>query len=286
MTKRDAVVADLKTGKGNPAPPATKPDNAGSASAHRLKNITKDEATRHIHSYFLANITHEFRTPLSALNASVEFLLDEFNQLSRDEIHELLKSIHLSVTGLQTLIDNLLESTNIEAGRFTIRPRPIKLDDVVTEAVRVMRPLVDRRHQSVSVNKSSILPLVYGDHPRLTQVLVNLLSNACKFGPMGQTINLCTEFTGDGKVRVAVADRGPGIPPEDRTNLFHRFLRLDSPDGAQYGIGLGLSVVKIIVEEHGGEVGVDERPGGGSIFWFTIPLAEDEIQICYQFVTD
>lgn len=277
MVKRGAVVADCEVDNGEPASPASMLDNACSTSAHHLNDVDTREATRHIHSYFLANITHEFRTPLSVLNASVEYLLDEFNQLSRDEIHELLKSIHLSVIGLQTLIDNLLESTNMEAGRFTIRPGPIKIDDIVAEAIRVMRPFVNRRHQSVSVDKPSGLPLVYGDPSRLTQVLVNLLSNASKFGPMGQTINLYTEVTNDSKVRVAVADRGPGIPPEDRVNLFQRFLRLDSPDGAQYGIGLGLSVVKIIVEEHGGEVGVDERPGGGSIFWFTIPLAADEL---------
>jgi signal transduction histidine kinase len=277
MVKRGAVVADWEVDNGEPASPATMLDNADSTSAYHLKDVAMREATRHIHSYFLANITHEFRTPLSVLNASVEYLLDEFNQLSRDEIHGLLKSIHLSVIGLQTLIDNLLESTNMEAGRFTIRPGPIKIDDVVAEAIQVMRPFVDRRHQSLSVDKASSLPLVYGDPPRLTQVLVNLLSNASKFGPMGQTINLYIEVTNDSKVRVAVADQGPGIPPEDRVNLFQRFLRLDSPDGAQYGIGLGLSVVKIIVKEHGGEVGVDERPGGGSIFWFTIPLAANEI---------
>lgn len=286
MRDRDMVAADLNKDRGNMTTPVTKTDHTNSAVAQLLQNESRGEATRHIHSYFLANITHEFRTPLSALNASVEYLLDDYNQLSRDEIYELLKSIHLSVTGLQTLIDNLLESTNIEAGRFSIRPKPIELDNVVSEAVRIMRPFIDRRHQNVCVDVPSIIPLVCGDPLRLIQVLVNLLSNASKFGPMGQTIDISSEITGDGKVKVSIADRGPGIPSEYRANLFQRFLRLDSPDGAQYGIGLGLSVVKIVVEQHGGAVGVDQRPGGGSVFWFTVPLVGDESQGCYRFVTN
>ena len=277
MATEDAISANPKTRAGNPVSPATQSGIAGSAAIRQRQFASGDEPAGHVYSSFLANISHEFRTPLSALNASVEYLLDDFDQLTRNEIHELLSSIHLSVTGLQALIDNLLESANMEAGRFAIRPRPVRLGDVVAEALRIMQPLVNRRFQRVCVNKSSAFPLVYGDCPRLTQVLVNLLSNASKFGPMNQTISLYSEFAGDGKVRVAVADRGPGILLEDKASLFQRFQRLGSPDGAQYGIGLGLSVVKTIVKEHGGEVGVDERPGGGSIFWFTLPLAVDEI---------
>ena len=106
--------------------------------------VGENKALEQLRSYFLASITHEFRTPLSALNASVEFLLDEIEHLSKEETKDLLGSIHLSVTGLQTLIDNLLESISIEAGSFVVRSRPIELDDVVEEAVRVVKPLLDR----------------------------------------------------------------------------------------------------------------------------------------------
>jgi PAS domain S-box-containing protein len=241
-----------------------------------LRDITEEEAVQNLRSYFLANISHEFRTPLSALNASVELLLDEVEHLSPAEIQELLNSIHMSVTGLQTLIENLLESINIEAGRVNIRRCSTDLDEVCAEAIRVMQPLLDRRQQRLSLTKPPQLPLVSADPIRLTQVLVNLLSNASKYSPMGQAIDLSVEWVGDNLLRVAVADRGPGISPTDRKNLFRRFVRFGAQDGAQYGIGLGLSVVKAIVEEHGGEVGVDERPGGGSIFWFTLPLTGGE----------
>jgi two-component system phosphate regulon sensor histidine kinase PhoR len=241
-----------------------------------LRDITEEEAARNLRSHFLANISHEFRTPLSALNASVELLLDEVEHLSPAEIGELLNSIHLSVTGLQTLIDNLLESTSIEAGRSTIRRHPTDLDEVIAEAVRVMQPLLNRRQQRLLPERPAQLPLVSADPTRLTQVLVNLLSNASKYSPMGEAIDLSVERVGGDLLRVAVADQGPGISPADRANLFRRFVRLGDEDDAQYGIGLGLSVVKAIVEGHGGEVGVDERPGGGSIFWFTLPLTGGE----------
>jgi len=240
-----------------------------------LDDVVEDDmALQQLRSYFLASITHEFRTPLSALNASVEFLLDEIDHLSKDEIKDLLRSIHLSSTGLQTLIENLLESINIEAGRVTVRLRQIDLEDVVEEAVRVVRPLLSRRQQQLAICCPSWLPQVQGDPTRLQQALVNLLSNASKYGPMEQSIDLSIELLSGGFVRISVADRGPGISPSDREKLFHRFVRLDTPGSAQYGVGLGLSVVKAIIEEHGGAVGVDARPGGGSIFWFTIPVED------------
>jgi signal transduction histidine kinase len=243
-----------------------------------LDDIVDDDiALQQLRSYFLASITHEFRTPLSALNASVEFLLDEIDHLSKEEIKDLLRSIHLSSTGLQTLIENLLESINIEAGRVTVRLRPIDLDEVVEEAVHVVRPLLSRRQQQLVVYYPPGLPQVMGDATRLQQALVNLLSNASKYGPMEQDIDLAIELLANGIVRISVADRGPGISPSDREKLFHRFVRLDTPGSAQYGVGLGLSVVKAIIEEHGGAVGVDARTGGGSIFWFTIPVGDEGI---------
>jgi PAS domain S-box-containing protein len=237
-----------------------------------LQDVTQEEALQNLRSYFLANISHEFRTPLSALNASVELLLEELEDLSQAEIGNLLNSIHMSVSGLQTLIDNLLESLSIEAGRFRIRRRRTDFNEILLEAVRVMKPLLERRQQTLSLDQPDRLLRINADPTRLTQVLVNLLSNASKYGPLGKPIDVSLEEIDGHQLKVSVADCGPGIPTDERENLFSRFIRLDTQDNTQYGIGLGLSVVKAIVEEHSGTVGVEERPGGGSIFWFTIPL--------------
>jgi PAS domain S-box-containing protein len=240
-----------------------------------LRDTTEEKAAQRLRSYFLANISHEFRTPLSALNASVELLLEDIESLSLAEIVELLNSIHFSVSGLQTLIDNLLESTNIEAGNFRIRRRPTDFTNVILDAIRVMKPLIARRQQNLTLNEPPNIPLIYVDPTRITQVLVNLLSNASKYSPMETTIKLTLEIQEPDFLRVAIADRGPGISPVERSNLFRRFVRLGDHQETQYGVGLGLSVVKTIVEEHSGKVGVDERPDGGSVFWFTLPLNGD-----------
>jgi signal transduction histidine kinase len=116
------------------------------------------------------------------------------------------------------------------------------------------------------------IPEVTVDPTRFIQVLVNLLSNASKYSPMGKEIDLRIQPVNGSCLRIEVADRGPGIPPNERENLFRRFMRLGDQNEAQYGAGLGLSVVKTIIEGHIGEVGVKDRAGGGSIFWFTIPL--------------
>jgi PAS domain S-box-containing protein len=245
------------------------PQNAGSVIV--LRDVTDEETGRSLHSYFLAHISHEFRTPLSGLNASIELLMDEIGYLSPAEIDELLNSIHLSASGLKALVDNLLESVNIEAGRFTIHRRPVEVNQVLADAIRMMQPLLDRRKQTLTLIEPLQLPLVFADPTRLTQVMLNLLSNASKYSPLSSPIDLALEQVGD-RLRITVADRGPGVSPAERENLFSRFVRLNAPDAEQAGIGLGLSVVKAIVEEHHGAVGVDERVGGGSIFWFTLPL--------------
>lgn len=238
-----------------------------------LRDITDAETGRNLHSYFLAHISHEFRTPLAGLNASIELLMDEIGHLSPTEIDELLGSIHLSAAGLQALVDNLLESVNIEAGRFTVHQRPANINQVLANAIRMMQPLLDRRRQSLSLSEPLRVPVVQADPTRLTQVVINLLSNASKYSPQAETIDLALSLEA-GLLRLAVADRGPGVPAEERENLFSRFVRLAQHDRDQAGMGLGLSVVKAIIEEHHGQVGVSERPGGGSIFWFTLPVEE------------
>lgn len=239
-----------------------------------LRDVSEDEAVRQLRSYFLANISHEFRTPLSAIRASVDLLLEDLAGLSKDEIAELLRSVFLSVTGLQTLIDNLLESLSIEAGRFTIRRVPFDLTRVIEQSVQVMRPLLERREQSLELVLPTSLPPVWMDPMRVGQVVVNLLSNASKYSPVRRPISLEVEGAQD-HVVVRISDRGDGIDPQDRDNLFRRFVRLEPSDPGQYGVGLGLSVVKAIVEEHGGQVGVADRPGGGSVFWFALPYREE-----------
>jgi two-component system phosphate regulon sensor histidine kinase PhoR len=281
-----------------------------------LRDVTEEEAMHHLRAYFLANISHEFRTPLSTLNASMELLMDESRDehdrdhdngsghdasaaaagtaMSGAEMRALLKPIHLSLLELQTLIDNLLEGSTIEAGEFRLRKRMMSINEAITGALTVVQPMLERRRQTISVTEPALLGQLWGDRVRLTQVLVNLLANASKYTPMGEAIDIVVEVRADGTsgasgpdanrelYRVMVADRGPGIPAAERVNLFRRFVRLESSQsglaGDQkadvHGTGIGLYVVKTTIEAHAGRVGIDERAGGGSIFWFEIPRGE------------
>ena len=236
-----------------------------------LRDVTQEVALRDLRAYFLANISHEFRTPLSTLIASMELLLDEQEQFSLAEVRELLQPSYLSLMSLQALIDNLLESSRIEAGYFAIRPRPVDLGQMLEAALPLVRPLLARRRQTLALAVPPVLPAIYADPARLTQVVVNLLTNASKYSDIGQAIGLQVAQTATA-LRVAVADRGPGVPPAERANVFRRFVRLNEAEGEQYGMGLGLYVAKTIVTAHGGQMGVDDRPGGGAIFWFELPL--------------
>ena len=247
---------------------------SGSQLVIVFRDVTEEDAAQRVRSYFLANISHEFRTPLSALKASVELLLEEIEDLSKAETIELVKSLHFSVTSLQTLIDNLLESVSIEAGRFHIRRRPTDLHGLAADAQQLMQPLLERRNQQLVTDIPADIPVAEVDPMRLTQVLVNLLSNASKYGPMDKPIELRVRPDNGNMLRFSVSDQGSGISAADQENVFRRFIRLDEKDKAQYGVGLGLSVVKTIVESHGGRVGLEARPGGGSTFWFTLPLGE------------
>jgi NtrC-family two-component system sensor histidine kinase KinB len=235
-----------------------------------LRDVTEEHALRNLRSFFLANISHEFRTPLSTLSASLELLMEQADELTAGDIRELLRPTHLSLLSLQTLIDNLLESSRIEAGMFALRRQPVALEELILDALAIARPLLDRRGQSVTMTEPAALEPVAVDRGRMTQALVNLLSNASKYSPIGQPIDLWVERR-DGALRVAVADRGPGIPTEERANVFRRFVRLDEVGEEQQGMGLGLYLVKKIVEAHDGTVGVDDRPGGGAVFWLELP---------------
>ena len=265
---RDGRHAILALTGGRLFPPARGNDRV----ALVFRDISEEEAIHRLLGHFLANVAHEFRTPLSALAASVELLLDQAPNLSPPELEELLTSLHLGVLSLQTLIDNLLESASIETGHFRVHPRPSSLGDIIADAVSMMQPLLDKHGQQLVVELPVAIPTVKADPRRTAQVMINLLSNASKYGPDDAEIEVTATVQGRW-TRVTVADSGPGVPPEEHKNLFRRFV-YPSPtnDKAQVGVGLGLSVVKAIIEGHGGEVGVDQRQGGGSAFWFTLPL--------------
>lgn len=226
-----------------------------------MRDETHLEATRRLRDAILANISHEFRTPLSAQLASLELLRERLPELSVEEANQLLSSLQRGALRLTQLIDNLLESVRIEADEAGLRRGPVNLDEVVEEAVESTRPLLDQKHQDLVVELPYPLPAASGDAPRLVQVFVNLLANANKFAPEGSTVSVGGAVAG-GEVVLWVEDQGPGLPDGAQSDLFSRFWRAAGEEPESGGVGLGLYIVKSIVERHGGRIAAASRAGG------------------------
>ena len=260
------------------APPAPSGDLSSDGELRQvqvMRDETDLEAVRRLRDVVLTTLSHEFRTPLSAQLASLELLLDQLPDLSQEQLKELVVSLQRGTLRLTQLIDNLLESVRLEAGQYNLRRRPVPLDDVIEQALAFTQPLLDQREQTVAMELPHPLPPVSGDATRLTQVFVNLLANANKFAPAGSAIAIGGEVA-PLTVSVWVEDHGPGLPPAAGQALFQRFVRSSSsaeePEPA--GVGLGLWIVKSIVERHGGRVEAHSS-AGGTRMTVTLPRATE-----------
>ena len=225
-----------------------------------LRDETELEAARRTRDTVLANISHEFRTPLAAQLASIELLSDGLGTLGIEAQRELVASLQRGTRRLTWLIDNLLESVRIESGQLGIRHQDVLFDDVIVAARELIEPLIEQRGQRIDVRLADGVPVIRGDQQRLTQVLVNLLANASKFGPADSVIAIGAHGTDAGGLTFSVEDEGAGPADPDDTGLFERFHRSGGEDPEESGLGLGLFIVRSIVERHGGRVTLARTP--------------------------
>lgn len=235
-----------------------------------MRDETELESVRRARDSILANISHEFRTPLAAQLASLELLQDNLPAMPREGLQELVGSLQRSTLRLTRLIDNLLESVRIESGQLGIRAQRVELAGVVEDAADMVAGLLTQRGQRLEVTLPPALPAVTGDATRLTQVLVNLLANANKFGPQDSVIHVGAEAVA-GQVRVWVEDEGPGMPDADTAVIFERYYRAADAEPEPRGLGLGLWIVKSIVERHGGQVAAARTPQHRTRFTINLP---------------
>jgi PAS domain S-box-containing protein len=240
-----------------------------------------EEANRHLKSLdklrsnFFGLVSHELRTPLSAIVGYAEFLEDgvagELTSLQMDYVLE----IQVGARRLEGLIDDLLDFARLEAGTFRLMPREADLCEKVREVVEVFGAEAEQRGRTLEASLPDEPVLVCADHPRVGQVLINLITNALKFTREGGHVRIALEVD-EREVRVRVSDDGIGIAPEHQPRLFEKFYQVEpTTTRAQGGAGLGLSIAKALVEAHGGAIGVASTPGDGSTFWFTLPRASN-----------
>jgi two-component system sensor histidine kinase/response regulator len=215
-----------------------------------------------------AMLVHDLRHPLTNLSMLAEVI--ESEGLQGEERRNAAGLIRRMVDDLGRLVDTVLTASRLEAGVFTVEPRPVALGELVAPSIEVFRPLAQRRRVTLEVAPLPKL-LVVADPARLRQVIDNLLSNAVKFSPREATVRIAASVRG-GLVEVTVTDQGPGVAPADRAVIFDRY-RQTATGRSRGGAGLGLAIAAGIVHAHGGSIRCGEPAQGGADFTFTLPLA-------------
>lgn len=235
-------------------------------------NRAKDE--------FLANMSHELRTPLNGILGNAEILLEGVHGSINQKQSQSIETIHSSGQHLLNLINDILDVSKIESGKFELHPESISVQLICESSLTFIKQLALKKSIKVEYNPSPSASAIFADPIRLKQILVNLLSNAVKFTPENGNIKLeAWKDARSDQFEFSITDSGIGITPEDQQKLFKSFVQLDSGLARQHeGSGLGLALVRQLVEMHGGSVGVKSEPGKGSCFHFTIPARSTEIQ--------
>lgn len=222
----------------------------------------------------LAAVAHELRGPLSAMATASELLERDFDRLDRQQAMLMVSSINRRALWLRGLVENLLCAATADDGRLRIQQRPVELRALVEDVVMLIEPLLRRKAQRLRLRARPLPSVVTGDEHRLSQVVINLISNASKYSDVGSPIDVAVTMRA-GVLRVTVADRGPGVAEAHAGQLFQAYNRAGRTDSD--GLGIGLSVVHSIVEAHNGQVGYADRTGGGSVFWFELmPRSETQ----------
>jgi len=225
------------------------------------------EAER-LRTSLLSSVSHDLRTPLATINGAASSLLEAHN-IPNETRQELVRSILDESQRMNRLIGNLLDMIRLDSGSLQVHKEWQSLEEIV--GVALIRLEERLRGRKVSVALPPDLSLVPLDEVLIEQVFVNLLENAARYTPAGSPIDVSAAAV-DGAVRVDIADRGPGLPPGEEERIFDKFHR-GVQDAASGGIGLGLTICRGIISAHGGRIWAENRPGGGALFRFTLPLS-------------
>jgi PAS domain S-box-containing protein len=244
------------------------------------RKVIEYEELSKLKSNLLATVSHELRTPLATIKGYSTMILDYFHKLSSDEKKDYLKSIDHSTDRLAKLVDNLLDTSRMEAGLLKLQKAPSSISKLIQEVSAEACVRANKHNISIMLGKR--LPEVNIDAKRIRQVLDNLIDNAIKYSPPRTEILISARQAG-WELVISVADQGPGIPTDELTKVFDRMYRIEQrlTPGVD-GIGLGLSICRRLVEAHGGRIWAESENGKGSTFRFTLPIATMSKQVKQQ----
>jgi signal transduction histidine kinase len=262
--------------RGGPAPlvPVTGRDEMaelGKAFNHMAAQLAEEEQQRR---RLFAGIAHELRTPLAVIQGTLEGMLDRVIEPTPERI----AGLHSQAVLLKRLITDLRDLSLAQAGQLQLHRRTIDAAGVVRETLEALAPLADERTVALRVEAPAHLPPVNADPDRLRQVVQNLVENALRHTPAGGEVRITLRGRNGEGVQMMVVDTGSGIGAEDLPHVFEHFYRADASRArSSGGTGMGLAIVKSLVEAHGGQVRVESAPGAGSTFTVTLPRAAQEV---------
>src|SRR3954469_1816337 len=252
--------------------PLVNPDGTIVSVIAQGQDVTRQLEAERMKKEFTSTLSHELRTPLTSIIGSLQLINSGVVGEVDKDIAELTGVAERNGQRLLDLINDILDIEKIESGKLTLSPEVFDLDEVVREAMLLNKAFAERFGVQFEAPGSAPGGQVYADRKRLLQVMTNLLSNAAKFSPEGAVVDIDMRVNG-AVVRVAVHDRGPGIPEAFHSRIFGRFAQADSTASRQKGgTGLGLAICKRLIELMQGRIGFDDRAGGGTSFWFDLPL--------------
>jgi signal transduction histidine kinase len=235
------------------------------------KTISNLEKANGLKTDFCSHVSHELKTPLTAMKAYVETLLTHIDDPHFERRREFLDIVARETDRLIRIVRDILDISRLGFGERPLARAACSIEKIISDVLSTMQPALDAKRMRVHMLVSDNLPNVDGDQDLLKQVFINLLNNAIKYSPDGSTIHMTVEERAV-ELAVSIRDEGIGIPEEALENIFDKYFRVKSEKSITYdGAGLGLAIVKNIVEQHGGYVAVESEEGKGSTFTFTVP---------------
>ena len=236
--------------------------------ALRTKLLEEVDRIRH---GLMGAVSHDLRSPLATIKVASSTLTNNAVQLSTAQTRELYELIEIEADRLTRLVTNLLDMTRIEAGVFTVERSPVAIKDLVSDAILAMGATITNNPVTCSMPDSTLEVKV--DRLLIGQALINLIDNALRHSPPGSVVTVHSAVTG-GRIIVSVIDHGPGVPVEQRAEIFDRFTQFDTGGRA----GLGLTIAKTFIEAHGEKIWYEESSSGGAVFAFSLPLVDQYVE--------
>ena len=241
------------------------------------RDVSALKVANQVRSNFVSMVSHELRTPLNSVHGFIDLLLHNHMGALTPEQHMYLGYTQEGVNQLISIVEDILFMTRSDLGQFAIKQQEALFRVLVRQVVSSLQPQAQKAEVAITQDIPTSLPSLYIDSQKIIQVLTNLITNAIKFTPPGGMITVRARRYDTTSVMISIADTGYGIPYEDQHHVFERFYQSNHAQQSKMGgYGLGLSIAKLIVEQHGGTIGFDTIPNEGTTFYFTVPIYRED----------